>query len=657
MDDPANPPLGEERIRQLEAELQQLRAQLAAREASEARYRQLMESNMVGVLFWHTDGRVLEANDAALAITGYSRDDLQQGRINWESMTPPEYADRDREALHSLAKRGICDQFEKEYVRKDGSRIHVVIGGAMLKGSAEEGISYLLDNSKRKTIERQLADSRQLFETFMENIPAVAFIKNEKGERVYLNRRYEEVFANGTKLLGKTDSDMFSPEIVEALQREDAAVLQTRKVSESIVQLPDPEGVVRTWLAYKFPLSLNGSDNLLGGAAIDVTELAGARHALERSNQELEHRVALRTEAIEKANAELRRQIAAKELAQADHRKSESRLRKWLEQSVVSTQVMGPDGFTRQVNRAWEKLWGGTLADITDLNLLTDPQTEARGITAYLRRALSGEVVFVPETPFIPHVGLYQGQARWCSGVVYPIKDDENGAVEEIVILHQDVTDRIHAEQRLQAEERMLRKLLDLQDKERKLIAYEIHDGLVQQLIGAQMQIEAYVKDSPSERVEQAASLLRQAINESRRLITDLRPLVIDEHGVVNAIEFLIAEEERRGAPTIRFFHHVTFDRLPPLIEGTLYRIVQECLNNARRHSGSQEIEVWLHEDSGRLRLIVRDYGCGFSPGDVPDDRFGLESISKRAEIFRGTSHIESIPGEGTSVRVEIPLD
>jgi two-component system sensor histidine kinase DegS len=135
-----------------------------------------------------------------------------------------------------------------------------------------------------------------------------------------------------------------------------------------------------------------------------------------------------------------------------------------------------------------------------------------------------------------------------------------------------------------------------------------------------------------------------------------LRPLVIDEQGVVNAIEFLIAEEEARGGLKIQFFHHVSFDRLPPLVEGSLYRIVQECLNNARRHSGSTDVEVWLHEDNQRLKLLVRDYGCGFDPDKVPDDRFGLESISKRAQIFGGNSEIESHVGEGTTIRVEIPL-
>lgn len=646
----------QQRIEELEAALRDRDELLAAAQASEARYRQLMLSNMVGVAFWHVDGRITEANDAFLAIVGYTRDDLAQGGVNWQQMTPPEHAEREREALAQIGAHGVCAPFEKEYIRKDGQRVAVFIGGALLDESSHEGVCFVVDISDRRRVEQQLADSQQLFQAFMENTPTVAFIKDADGKRLYLNRRYKEVFDNGQPLLGKTDGDLFGPEVERVTRQEDAFVRETKVPRESIVNIPTPDGVQRTWLAYKFLVDYDGHPDLLGGVAVDITELTRAKEELEVINHQLETRVSERTHELAQANEELRRENAAKQLAQSDLRKSDDRFRKWLEQSVVSTQIIGRDGLTRQVNHAWEKLWGGTLADITGFNLLTDPQTESLGITNYLRRAFAGEAVFVPETPFVPHVGLFKGQARWCSGVVYPVKDEATGEVEEIVILHQDVTDRVSAEQKLIAEQKTLRKLLDLQDQERKLIAYDIHDGLVQDLIGAQLLIEAFLKDHADDSMQQASSLLRAAIDESRRLINDLRPLVIDEHGVVNTIEFLRAEEERRGGLSVQFFHHVSFDRLPALLEGTLYRIVQECLTNARRHSGSPEVEVWLHEDNGRLRLIVRDYGCGFDPAQVPEDRFGLEGISKRAQIFGGVSKIESHLGEGTTVRVEIPL-
>lgn len=645
------------RIRQLEQELHHREQELEASRAREARSRQMMDSNMVGVLTWHNDGRILDANDVVLNITGYSRDDLEQGRMSWLNMTPPEFMPREEAAHRELAERGVCTPFEKAYYRKDGTQVPILIGGAFLKGSQTEGVCFLLDISERREIERQLAHSQQLFKTFMDNNPAVAFIKNAQGQRVYLNRRYQEVFGKGQDLLGRTDADLFGQEVHLALRKDDESVLQNNVTHESILKLPTPDGILRTWLTYKFPVSYDGQPALVGGVAIDITELTNAQESLKRYNEELEEHVARRTQTLDLANQELRKEIVAKERAQTELRKSESRFRKWLDQSVVATQVVGPDGYTRQVNPAWERLWGGTLADITDFNLLEDPQSERLGITTHLRKALAGEAVFVPETPFVPEAGAFRGQVRWCSGVVYPVKDDVTGEVEEIVILHQDVTDRVAAEGRLQSEERSLRKLLYLQDQERKLIAYDIHDGLVQELVGAQMLLQSQARGEQDTTVKQASDLLLDAINEARRLINGLRPLVIDEHGVVNAIQFLIAEEEKRGSPEIHFFHRVTFDRLPPLLEGALFRIVQECLTNARRHSEASEVEIWLLEEESRLKLTVRDLGRGFDLQQVPDDRFGLESISKRAQIFGGTSVIESILGEGTTVRVEIPLD
>lgn len=645
------------RIRHLEQELHHRDQELQASRAREARSRQLMDSNMVGVLTWHVDGRILDANDVVLNITGYSRADLEQGRMSWLNMTPPEFMPREEAAHRELAEYGVCTPYEKAYFRKDGSQVPILIGGAFLKGSQTEGVCFLLDISERRAIESQLAHSQQLFKTFMDNNPAVAFIKNARGQRVYLNRRYQEVFGNGQDLLGRTDADLFGQAVHQALRKEDENVINNKATLETILQLPAADGTLRTWLSYKFPVNYDGQGSLVGGVAIDITELTRAQESLKRYNEELEEHVARRTQTLDLANQELRKEIIAKERAQTELRKSESRFRKWLDQSVVPTQVVGPDGFTRQVNPAWEKVWGGTLADITGFNLLEDSQAERLGITAKLRKALAGEAVFVPETPFVPDIGMFRGQPRWCSGVVYPVKDDVTGEVEEIVILHQDVTDRVAAEGRLQIEERNLRNLLDLQDQERKLIAYDIHDGLVQELVGAQMLLQSQARGEQSAAVTQASDLLRDAINEARRLINGLRPLVIDEHGVVNAIQFLIAEEEKRGSPEIQFFHRVTFDRLPPLLEGALFRIVQECLTNARRHSESKEVEIWLLEENTHLKLTVRDFGRGFDLKHVPSDRFGLESISKRSQIFGGYSSIESILGEGTTIRVEIPLD
>ncbi len=140
-----------------------------------------------------------------------------------------------------------------------------------------------------------------------------------------------------------------------------------------------------------------------------------------------------------------------------------------------------------------------------------------------------------------------------------------------------DVTDRKTADERLAAEQTLLRKLFDLRERERKLMAYDIHDGLVQDIVGSKMLLEAMVSRQTgatadeTNRLEQIIELLSHAIDEGRRVINELRPLIIDEHGILTAIEYLVAETNAAAeAPAAKFVQDVRFERLAPLVESTI---------------------------------------------------------------------------------------
>ncbi len=126
----------------------------AALKDNEARLQHFFESNIIGLFFAATDGRILKANDEFLRIVGYSVDDLIHDRIRWTELTPPEYQVFDQEALTRTSATGAVDPYEKEYIRKDGSRIPVLIGFSLLGDALQEGICFVLDISDRKRIER-----------------------------------------------------------------------------------------------------------------------------------------------------------------------------------------------------------------------------------------------------------------------------------------------------------------------------------------------------------------------------------------------------------------------------------------------------------------------------------------------------------------------
>ena len=122
----------------------------------EARIRRLVDANIIGVTFWDVGGVITDANNIFLQLFGYSRDDLVSGKIRWSDMTPPEYREVDQLAHEELMRTGACKPYEKEYIRKDGSRVPVLVGRAMLEGSQDQGVGFVLDLSARKQVEAQV---------------------------------------------------------------------------------------------------------------------------------------------------------------------------------------------------------------------------------------------------------------------------------------------------------------------------------------------------------------------------------------------------------------------------------------------------------------------------------------------------------------------
>src|SRR6185295_12078153 len=122
----------------------------------EAKIRRLVDANIIGIVIWNLEGQILEANEAFLTMLGYGREDLASGRLSWREITPEKWRADDEQALAQLATTGICEPFEKEYFRKDGSRVPVLVGAALLEGRRDEGVAFVLDLTERKLAEEAL---------------------------------------------------------------------------------------------------------------------------------------------------------------------------------------------------------------------------------------------------------------------------------------------------------------------------------------------------------------------------------------------------------------------------------------------------------------------------------------------------------------------
>jgi PAS domain S-box-containing protein len=129
---------------------------ITERKRTEGRIRRLVDSNAQGVMFWNSKGEITGANDAFLRVVGYTREDLEAGRVGWEMMTPPEYLHLDQHSLEELAAKGVCTPFEKEFIRKDGSRVPILLGAAVFEDSPDEGVGFVLDITERKEAEEKI---------------------------------------------------------------------------------------------------------------------------------------------------------------------------------------------------------------------------------------------------------------------------------------------------------------------------------------------------------------------------------------------------------------------------------------------------------------------------------------------------------------------
>lgn len=543
------------------------------------------------------------SNAAISEMLGYSEEELLSMHV--ADVHPDDVAPWVEAEIRRFPENRTQTASEIPCVRKDGSVFYADVTGRLITYRGRPSIvAFFRDATARREAERALRRSESRLRNLVENMPDLMVLVDRDGAIRYVNR--PEPAGGRSDLVGTVCFHHVAPQHLEQARYVLERAFQTGEVQTTVAA--DANG--SWWEARIVPLPPEGRGPTAMLICTDITRRREAERAL---------------------------------------RESEAKLRGLFENLPDFVIVVDRTSTIQFVNRPVGPL------TIEDLEGSRGFGWIARGFERKARLALAGAC----QSFQVQRVEVADVFNLWWDCRVVPLIED--GEVHNVMIICTDVTERKHSEESLRNEQRLLRRLLDLHERDRRVMAYEIHDSFAQMLAGAQLNFQAFERDvepavAAAESFQEGMRLLDGSLKETRRLISGLRPPVLDELGVVAAVEYLVCDHRTPGGPVIEYSAEVDFDRLAPPLESAVFRIVQESLANACRHSRTERIRVEMTERDDEVWIEVRDWGEGFETDRVDKSRFGLQGIRERARLLGGRATVESAPGVGTRVTVRLPL-
>ncbi len=346
-------------------------------------------------------------------------------------------------------------------------------------------------------------------------------------------------------------------------------------------------------------------------------------------------------------------------------RESEARYRAVIGQAPVVLYALDEEGrFILSEGRGLEgaglgsgELVGRALTEVFGEGEMKLPGGEALPYAEVHRRVLDGEAL----------VGFTEFRGAVFENHLVPMRDPD-GRIRGVTGVALDVTERRRAEEdldllltRMRRARRRLavlsRRLVEVQEQERRALSRELHDEMGQLLTGLQLQLERRGdgRDGLEGRRDVMLGLVEDLMARVRTLTTELRPPALDDLGLVPALLGYLDRYTERTGVEVRFTHAHAARRFSPEVELAAFRLVQEALTNVARHAGVKEVKVELSWEEDRLRVEVRDSGQGFRSRRVQGRGGGLSGMRERLRILGGSIDLRAAPGRGTVLVATIP--
>jgi len=272
---------------------------ITERKQAENKIRRLVDANILGVFVGNIQGSIVEANDAFLRLLQYDRQDLLLGRLRWTNLTPAELWGRDEDALAKLQASGSIQPYEKEFFRKDGSRVPVLIGGALFQEGGNEGVVFVLDLSEQKQAEDKIREQESELRQILDFTPQLIAVYGPNWERLYINRvalDYLGLTLDAWRQQRTFGAEDHHPDDSAQLEASMRRALSSGSGFESEVRVRKADGSYR-WFLARFNPVRDEQEQIVRWyvAATDINERKRAEERLQHEN------VALREE-LDKAS-------------------------------------------------------------------------------------------------------------------------------------------------------------------------------------------------------------------------------------------------------------------------------------------------------------------------------------------------------------------
>jgi PAS domain S-box-containing protein len=591
-------------------------------------FHDVFDASPVGIAVETLEGQPLFVNQAFCSMLGFSEEELRHKHC--VDFSPPEDAQKDW-ALFQQLKAGSIDhyQLEKRYFRKDGSLVWGRLSISIMQSYASPLVVAMVEDITDK---KRAEEARFRHAAILESSEDAIISKNLDAVIVSWNAGAHLIFGyTESEAVGQPITILIPPELWD----EENQILERLRAGGRI-EYYETTRVTKAGKKVAVSLTISpvkdSTGRLVGFCKLaqDITKRKRAEQVLHETNRVLETQTAVLRSQQELLKIFVRHVPAAVAMLDRDMRYLQVSDRWCSDFSLDSSEMLGRSHYEifPDIPERWKQIH---------------------------RRALAGETVRAEEDPWDRESGT-----TWLRWEIRPWQN-QDGVQEGILIFSEDITHRKHAEEALLG---MSRKLIEAHEQERTRIGRDLHDDVVQRLALLSIELEGVQQDVPD-----AASELRARIgtlrNQTTQITNDVQLLSHELHsskleylGVVGAAKNFCKEFSERQKVEIDFQSHDLPTAIGPEPSLSLFRVLQEALRNAAKHSGVERFEVRLWGSTGAINLTISDLGAGFDQeGAMKSAGLGLTSMHERMRLVGGLLSIDSQPKRGTTIHARVPFD